>query len=385
MATDPVWDDGDLAMMLGRYREFLNARVGSPVTAESDERYCSLFLRWRIGEYAPRRLPQPYARAVPAGEKGMAELVGELGQYQATLFAGVIPSAVPTYIGPPRRFLAWLAEGAGPASSIAGSAGRTAVTHLRRASTARLAPGVPTPTRRALRRNQKVESIPGASRASAYRRLEDLVADWRTRGCPSQTGIQWPKGEWIREFPAQGQLFTSLPDRLDRAAVRGVCANAGHDDLAAERGFLAAMAWGFGNRGFGRYRTRRMLTHTRASSNRLLQVAQTLASDGSLLAYGRLGDRRDCGLIELGPAFGTKFLYFCQPPLANPMALIHDRNVADWFTKYAAIDLGCSTWSPATYGEYLRLMADWAEQLECRPDDLELMVFQDIVQGQWAR
>lgn len=209
--------------------------------------------------------------------------------------------------------------------------------------------------------------------------------DWRADGSPRQKGIEWHRRDWLADYPAHSDLFEEMPVLLDRAAVQAACADAGADGPAAERAFFAVMAWGFGNRGYGRHRVREILANTPAPRERLLGVARTLASEGPLAAYRRLAGEGDCRLAGLGPAFGTKYLYFCQPPMANPTALIHDENVSDWFTRHASLDLGCARWSDATYGGYLALMAEWAAKLDCRPDDLELRIFEETVQGQWAR
>jgi hypothetical protein len=102
------WDDEDLALALEAYREYLSGLGLSLVTVESDVRYCRLFLRWRAGDYAPRRLPTPTRRPVRSGRRDLPGLISEWGQYRAFMPSGVISSAVPTYVRPPRKFLGWL-------------------------------------------------------------------------------------------------------------------------------------------------------------------------------------------------------------------------------------------------------------------------------------
>jgi hypothetical protein len=172
---------------------------------------------------------------------------------------------------------------------------------------------------------------------------------------------------------------------LARGAVRDVCANATRDEVAAEHAFLSVMVWGFGNVGYGRHRAGEILRGTPRSNERLLAVARTLTARGVIAAYRQLGDEGDSRLKGLGPAFGTKYLYFCQPAGAKPTALIHDSNVADWFTRYAGLDLACDIWSESTYGDYLDQMHAWSTELRCRPDDVELRIFEATVGGQWAK
>jgi hypothetical protein len=233
--------------------------------------------------------------------------------------------------------------------------------------------------------NTQVVPLPGASLVSAQRTLEALVTNWRDRGAPAQKGILWSRSDWLLAFPEHEELLRRLPRLLDRACVREVCADATHDAAAAERAFLAVMVWGYGKVAYGRHRVREILAETQGADHLLVGVARTLANDGALAAYCRLGDGGDCRLKGLGPAFGTKYLYFCQPAGTEPVALIHDSNVAKWFFRYAALELPCDEWSESTYSRYLDQMCTWAGRLRCRPDDLELRIFEATVEGQWAQ
>jgi hypothetical protein len=105
-----AWDDVALWAALEVYRANLRERGLSPITVESDIRYCGLLLRWRIGEYVPKRLPRPTRRPVQPGSRSLPELESDRAHYEQVLMRGVIPSAVATYAGPPRRFLRWLSD-----------------------------------------------------------------------------------------------------------------------------------------------------------------------------------------------------------------------------------------------------------------------------------
>jgi hypothetical protein len=245
------------------------------------------------------------------------------------------------------------------------------------------------PTSRHPRANRKASTqvvpLPGASLVSAQRTLEGLVTNWRDRGAPAQQGILWPRSDWLLAFPAHEELLRRLPRLLDRTCVREICADAAHDGAAAQRAFLAVMVWGYGKVAYGRHRVHEILTYTEWPDQLLVAVARTLAMEGALAAYRRLADGGDCRLKGLGPAFGTKYLYFCQPAGAEPVALIHDSNVAKWFVRYAGLELPCDEWSELTYSLYLDQMRTWAAGMRCRPDDLELRVFEATVEGQWAQ
>jgi hypothetical protein len=121
-----------------------------------------------------------------------------------------------------------------------------------------------------------------------------------------------------------------LPDRLSRPAVRLFSRSAATDPEAAVRAFLVAMTWGYGRLGYGPF---------------------------------------------LGPAFGTKFLYFCSPPGRG--ALILDRMVANWLRTQTGLSLNQVRWSSQTYARYLGTMAGWADQLSVTADELETCIFSD--------
>jgi hypothetical protein len=64
------------------------------------------------------------------------------------------------------------------------------------------------------------------------------------------------------------------------------------------------------------FRTQRILFDTDNAAARLHQVALALEGGGTAAAYRRFAG--DCQLKWLGPAFGTKYLYFAQAANARP-------------------------------------------------------------------
>ena len=234
-------------------------------------------------------------------------------------------------------------------------------------------------------RHATAEAVP-ASLVAVPPELLQLVSQWRAAGSPPQAAIPWPRDIWLTDLPAHTLLLGSLPTLLDRAAIRAACAGATTDAESAERALVAVMAWGQGNRGYGRYRTSRILSAPQASE-RLMSAAQTLAIDGPLAAYRSLADNHDCGISGLGAAFGTKFLYFCQPSGQGTTALILDKLLSDWLLENAGLDLKSQPWSEPRYAAYLRQMHSWATELGCEPDELESCIFQakaDESGSQWG-
>lgn len=232
---------------------------------------------------------------------------------------------------------------------------------------------------------KQLEPLPGACPEMAGRALGELVLRWRSAGQPAQPGIVWLRDPWLVAFPKHASLLRSLPIPLDRDAVRSICGEAIVDEESAERALLAVMVWGHGGNGNAQYRTQRVFGSS-LPADRLWKVAQTLAQSGPLAAYRRFSDGGDCRLYGLGPAFGTKYLYFCQPEGQAQRALIHDSTVSHWLTLYAGLRLDPTGWSESTYGEYLGRMHRWAVELECRPDDAEMLIFRSMAEStgsQW--
>ena len=200
-----------------------------------------------------------------------------------------------------------------------------------------------------------------------------------------QPGIPWPRDRWKKDFPEHGELLDSLPDLLDREGVRRVAKDAHLDPNHAVAAFVVVMLWGFGNVGYGPFRTRRILDDTPDSAGRLHAVAVALHDEGAEAAY-RLFER-DAKLKWLGPAFGTKFLYFAQPRGTDPQSLIHDALVSAWLAREAGINLPSLLWDTASYTTYLGLIRHWADEIGCDPEDIEYAIFQTMADergSQWA-
>ena len=115
-------------------------------------------------------------------------------------------------------------------------------------------------------------------------------------------------------------------------------------------------------------------------------VALTVAEDGPVPAYGRLAG--DCRMEYLGPAFGTKYLAFCQPPGQPVVALIHDDFVSSWLARNGRPALVSLGWSEQTYEAYLTQMHAWSAELGCDPETVEYLIFQAEAErraSQWSQ
>lgn len=126
-----------------------------------------------------------------------------------------------------------------------------------------------------------------------------------------------------------------------------------------------------------------MLAHKGAASA-LCTGAEVLNSAGALAAYRVLANQHR--IPFLGPAFGTKFLYFASAP--DKPALILDRLVSLWLNDNGGVRFNYIAWDPAEYARYLDLMFAWSAALEVIPADLESRIFQaqaDKAGSQWGR
>lgn len=288
------------------------------------------------------------------------ELDEAVTRYERDLIvAGRTPGTIATYVGDARRFVEWLAG----------------------AQVVPAARGVrPSGTHRILA-SARVRLIPPIR---APRDLQRLAAAWERRGRPPQPGIPWPRDRWVAAFPHHRATLQRLPDVLDRDGVRAVAAGGSPSATSTEAAFVATMAWGFGWVGYGPHRAVKMLATPDAAA-RLLSVRQAVVSDGALAAYGRLAG--DCRIKGLGPAFGTKFITFCQPPEVRPRALIHDELVSTWLAANGRPDLSSTAWSGAIYEAYLDQVHRWADELRIDPEAVEYLIFQAMADergNQWA-
>ena len=214
-------------------------------------------------------------------------------------------------------------------------------------------------------------------------RLRSGIERWTLDGRRPQAGIYWQRDRWLAAFPANQELWAALPNRLGRVDAVAAAQSAHASEARAVDAFLVAMAWGYGNVGYGPWRVQRCLSTNQAPA-KLLDAAQSLLSGGPLAGYAALGaqDR----LIGLGPAFGTKYLYFVSKASSAPVALILDRLVARWLREHAGLSINPVPWHTPNYHRYLETVGAWANELSVAADDVELCIFRDVAGGggQWG-
>ena len=202
--------------------------------------------------------------------------------------------------------------------------------------------------------------------------VQRVVEAWRTTSSPEQAAIAWHRSNWMMAFPAHRHILGALPERLSRAVVRQACRTASSGPDEAEGGFLVMMIWGYGTGGLGAFRTKRILTVNDQAATLLQRAAYVVAMSGALEGYRCLAT--SSRLRYLGPAFGTKFLYFCSRE-DRPPALILDKLVSQWLAENVGLALDPVPWDIDAYARYIDVMTAWADELSLRSDQLEACIF----------
>jgi hypothetical protein len=144
------------------------------------------------------------------------------------------------------------------------------------------------------------------------------------------------------------------------------------------------MVWGYGTRGYGPFRTARVLTESANASDTLSEAAVRVRRDGGVEAFRWLAANR---LRWLGVAFATKFLYFCNVDPGKPPALVLDARVQGWLRQHADWRINLD-WRVSDYEHYVHTTMRWADQLGVTPSEAEYLMFSDAVSAdptsQWA-
>ena len=218
------------------------------------------------------------------------------------------------------------------------------------------------------------------SAQEALQQLDPLAA--------SSQAIEFRESHWSRYLPADADLQVlcqSFPGALTRGDLAGLASMARKESspASARRLFVGSMLWGYGTVGYGPYRTAKMLACS--DSLDMLHATLILLQDGrTAAAYERFR------LPMCGPAFFTKFFYFVGLGCDSAHApLILDSVVANALESELRVDIrrlarvtrdGSGRVSAVGrdadgYMRYLELLHTWADQLQCRPDSIELFLF----------
>ena len=191
------------------------------------------------------------------------------------------------------------------------------------------------------------------------------------QGSPSQQAMGWSRPQWQEALPRNTEFLRGLPDAVGRTDVIKVCATAAASPADAERGFVAAMIWGYGTVGYGPYRTARVLTANAQAPEVLHHVADVAVTRGGVAAFEALKADR---LKWLGVAFATKYLFFCAENGGAGPAPVLDRLVRGWLGDHTGWAPRLD-WQLGDYTTYVQAVVAWAGELQMRPADVELLMF----------
>ncbi len=181
-------------------------------------------------------------------------------------------------------------------------------------------------------------------------------------------GSWWP-ADATRDEISRADLFQTADDW--RAGFRPVT------DL-----FALTMAWGYGNVGYGCYRTRRMLA-TDDVAGRLERALAPLRKpalatpDQLAAAYRSLGWGGSSRIRGLGPAFFTKLLYFAgyRHGEVGLQPLILDRRVARALAATGGPALASWGWTAEQWLTYLMWAHEQAAARGVPADVVEYQLF----------
>ncbi|UOY03696.1 8-oxoguanine DNA glycosylase OGG fold protein [Blastococcus sp. PRF04-17] len=188
------------------------------------------------------------------------------------------------------------------------------------------------------------------------------LAAWRA-GLPPQ---------WLPPAFRDTGIHTISVRRRDVFAL----AEEAHTPVGAVHTYVAAAAWGSAS---GREVSRRLraFTDVEEIARKLAAVTGILATKGTSDAFTALlhGDQR---IAHLGPAFGTKFLYFAgyRRVPSEPQPLILDKNTGIAVQRLTGQRCPYVQVSTQDYLDYLQLLHGWARAWgECEPDVVERAAF----------
>ncbi|MGW4114667.1 8-oxoguanine DNA glycosylase OGG fold protein [Actinosynnema sp. NPDC004786] len=137
------------------------------------------------------------------------------------------------------------------------------------------------------------------------------------------------------------------------------------------------LAWGSGSRLRQNARRLDSIAADVPRAERLLTEAAARSRHDPAGAYAVLWPDGRSAIGWLGPSFFTKFLYFAGGGSREHPCLILDRVVATALRDHcgwASLD-PAGSWPARTYQRYCDLLARWAREHRCAPDEVELALF----------
>lgn len=152
--------------------------------------------------------------------------------------------------------------------------------------------------------------------------------------------------------------------------------------------FLAAMAWGFGDRGYGWRRTANIIASAgeKGVAASVASMRSAFDAGGPAAVWTAWSNGGPAKLTGVGTAFASKLAYFaCFDRASGRGPLIADANTA--WSLWALAGFWDSRNAAAIYRDYVSWSEQWATDLRCRPDDIERALFTmgPAIQQAWRR
>jgi hypothetical protein len=199
-------------------------------------------------------------------------------------------------------------------------------------------------------------------------RLRALGGDTR------QIAFAWGKERsvWQRAFPEYAPHLEIVPPLIDREYLWTSSAKA---IIPIKLRFLNVMLWGYGELGYGPFRTYKMLQSPNLEAS--LEDAKGLVLCGQVIeAYKTL---RKAKIEQLGPSYSTKVMCFLAED-ANTAPPIFDsvvaRNLVEHYPK--TFDLQNSNsqmWSISNYSRYLDFVNEKRIALGLSSQEIEFLLY----------
>lgn len=222
----------------------------------------------------------------------------------------------------------------------------------------------------------------------SHKRIKQLAQEWLDAGKPEQEGFEWirSRSNWKRDIDSRQMFISNLPAILNRREVRLITSAR---TIQVVDKFLATMIWGYGDLGYGSFRVKTMFSTSGFQEK--LQKSYAYAAGGDHMgAYEYLSKNP---INQLGPAFGTKWIFFIGSPEFS--APIYDSVVSKWIERFASkefsgIPTSSTRWNLRTYSRYHQWMNQISSDFGINAGELELIIFQDALSGfptrsKWAR
>ena len=191
--------------------------------------------------------------------------------------------------------------------------------------------------------------------------------------------------EWVERFPREAVFLRKYSESLNRNTVKKVCGLKSKSTLRQK--FLLVMLWGYGPYAVGATRTLKITQQPNFEEK--IRSAYKLAGSGRHIdAISTLATNPIKGL---GPAYGTKFVFFASP-WKRVCAPIYDKRVRDWLAVNAKSDFKGSNlrklqWDTNNYVKWSNWLLRQSIDLEINWWDLEYLIFEDAksIEGKTSR